>query len=66
MSKNRGKQDLSKHNKQKLFEDEEEANHGELKINSEFAKKFEHNKRRELLEKGKEKYGEKAFRDDDD
>lgn len=28
-----------------------------LKINEDFAKKFEHNKRRELLEKGQDKYG---------
>lgn len=34
---------------------------GGFKINAEFAKKFEHNKRRELLDKAKEKYGEKAL-----
>ena len=28
-----------------------------MKVNEDFAKRFEHNKRRELLEKGKEKYG---------
>jgi protein KRI1 len=32
-----------------------------LKINPEFARRFEHNKRRELLDKAKEKYGEKAL-----
>ncbi len=43
-----------------LFE-EDGLEDGELKVNPEFAKKFEHNKRRELLEKGKEVYGEKAL-----
>lgn len=32
-------------------------------INQEFAKRFEHNKRRELLEKGRQVYGEKALED---
>jgi len=32
-----------------------------LKINPEFARRFEHNKRRELLDKAKEKYGERAL-----
>jgi hypothetical protein len=29
-----------------------------FEINEDFAKKFEHNKRRELMDKTKEKYGE--------
>ena len=43
-----------------LFE-EDALEDGELKINPEFARKFEHNKRRELLDKGKEVYGERAL-----
>ena len=39
---------------------------GELKINKDFAKRFEHNKRRQLLEQGKQFYGEKALRLDDE
>lgn len=48
-----------------LFEDED-GGRGEdnLKINEEFAKKFEHNKRRELLDKAKQKYGERALLED--
>ncbi len=54
---------MSKHqnNKQVLFEEEQELEDGELKINPEFARRFEHNKRRELLDKAKEKYGERAL-----
>ena len=37
-----------------------------MKINTEFARKFEHNKRRELLEQGREKYGDKALREDNE
>lgn len=51
--------------KKQLFEEEEEdtpmLDAPELKINEQFAKKFEHNKRRQLLEQAKEKYGEKAL-----
>ena len=49
--------------KKTLFNEEDiAADEGkQLKINEQFAKKFEHNKRRELLEKGKEIYGEKAL-----
>jgi protein KRI1 len=35
----------------------------ELKINEDFAKRFEHNKRRELLDKARQKYGEQALLD---
>ena len=38
---------------------------GDLKINEEFAKKFEHNKRRDILDKAKEKYGEKVLLDEE-
>jgi protein KRI1 len=40
-----------------------QAESGGFKINEEFARKFEHNKRRELLDKAKEKYGERALLD---
>jgi protein KRI1 len=59
-----------------LFQEDEELEDGQIApnkndaftINTEFAKRFEHNKRRELLDKAKEKYGEKALLDlgDDD
>ena len=66
--------------KKTLFDDEEEGeitqehklkkrnkqdNDG-FKINEEFARRFEHNKRRQLLEQAKEKYGERALLDNDD
>lgn len=52
-----------------MFDEEEDHQNkkGEdLQINEAFAKRFEHNKRRELLDKAKEKYGEKALLGDDD
>ena len=58
---------MSKHTKKQaatLFDDEAQEGgleDGELKINPEFARRFEHNRRRELLDKGKEKYGERAL-----
>ncbi|CDW72271.1 zz domain protein [Stylonychia lemnae] len=64
MSKSKG-QVVANKSKKTLFEEEEDINSDGLKINTEFARKFEHNKRRELLEQGKEKYGEKALRDND-
>ena len=35
----------------------EEENFDKFTINEEFAKRFEHNKRREILQKGQQKYG---------
>lgn len=35
-----------------------DANQDQLNINANFASKFEHNKRRELLEQGKLKHGD--------
>jgi len=43
--------------KQDLFGDEDAADHG-FKVNEEFAKRFDHNKRREMLDRAKDKYGE--------
>ena len=67
-------QKTSKSSKKKvLFEEEEEGQlpskstvKPELKINEDFAKKFEHNKNRELLDKGKKLYGEQALLESDD
>jgi protein KRI1 len=42
--------------KRSLFEGEDESSSA-FKINKDFAKRFEHNKRRELLERGREKFG---------
>ena len=59
----------NKASKKQLFDEEEDnkPSKGEtLKINEAFAKKFEHNKRRELLDKATEKYGAKALMDGDD
>jgi protein KRI1 len=47
--------------KKQRKEDKIQAKRDDLstfKINEEFARKFEHNKRRELLDKAKVKYGE--------
>lgn len=49
---------MSKHinplpRKKVLFGDEQEQDQGDFKVNPEFARKFEHNKRRELLDKAK-------------
>ena len=50
--------------KKQLFEEEEDQQPKEsFSINTDFAKKYEHNERRKLLEKAKEKYGEKALLD---
>ena len=72
MSKSKDKSSVKK-NKKTLFEDDQpeegEIEKGEesvLKINKEFASRFEHNKRRELLEKGKEIFGEKALDEDEE
>lgn len=43
-----------------------EGEQNSFKINEDFAKKFEHNKRRELLDKAKQKYGEQALLDDNE
>jgi protein KRI1 len=42
--------------KRRLFEGEDETSSA-FKINKDFAKRFEHNKRRELLERGRDKFG---------
>ena len=49
-----------------LFDDEEHQDDHELKVNKDFAKKFEHTKRREILDKGKEKYGELVLLDEEE
>jgi protein KRI1 len=51
----------TKHPAKKGLFDDEPLEDGELKFNPDFAKKFEYNKRRELLDKAKEKYGERAL-----
>ena len=38
--------------KKTLFDEEQEEPQSGFKINEEFARRFEHNKRRELLDKG--------------
>lgn len=43
--------------KRSLFEGEDEAAGAGFKINKDFAKRFEHNKRRELLDRGRERFG---------
>jgi len=43
--------------KKGLLDSDSEDSQPTLKVNEEFAKRFEHNKRRELLDKAKEKYG---------
>lgn len=55
---------MSTSKKQTLFDDEVEE--GQLNINAEFARRFEHNKRRELLDKAKEKYGDAAILNSDE
>lgn len=58
---------MKKSTKQMLFDDAEivvskkkdkKQDDDEFKVNEEFARKFEHNKRRELMDKTKDKYGE--------
>ena len=46
------------------FDDWKEGEQNAFKINEDFAKKYEHNKRRELLDIAKWKYGEAALLDD--
>lgn len=44
--------------KETLLSEDEGAPEAEFKVNEAFAKKFEYNKRRQLLEQGKLKYGD--------
>ncbi|EEB05939.1 krr family protein [Schizosaccharomyces japonicus yFS275] len=54
--------------KKSLLDDdsEEETGDNSLKINKEFARRFEHNKKREELQRLQEKYGNAADEDEDD
>ena len=54
--------------KGQLFEEgePESKDQFQFKINEKFASKYEHNERRKLLEKAKEKYGERALDIDKD